>query len=411
MMRELAHFLLQSPEVNFARLLCFACAAFVFVHPLRGELIAEGELPASTKDALGGTSGSFGSGIAWDAKAGRLFCVSDRGPDDGHIAYRPRLHVLSLERKGSVLLPKILKTVILRDREGREMTGLIPDDTTATTPRMVDGRTCIDPEAIAIAPDGSLFISDEYAPAIYRFDQDGRMLNRLDFPRAFEPLTARGTRDFGPDAKLIGGRAPNQGPEGMCLLHDGKTLAAIFQSGLVQDGSRTSASVRFVLMDATSGELQGDYAYPLGDPEGHISPKKEKISVHELVSLDASHFLVLERDGKGRDGSLDPKPAKYKAVYLADISRANQETMVKKTLLFNLPDVTGISARALSAKWEGLATMGLSPDRRSADILIVSDNDFLTQKFLENGTTISFERVKEEVGTQFFLLRVPLELR
>ncbi|MFZ9875314.1 MAG: hypothetical protein ACO3E8_08095, partial [Candidatus Methylacidiphilales bacterium] len=49
------------------------------------ELGSAGSVPSSTLDSLGDTAGGYGSGSAYDPKAGILYLTSDRGPGDGTI--------------------------------------------------------------------------------------------------------------------------------------------------------------------------------------------------------------------------------------------------------------------------------------------------------------------------------------
>ena len=60
------------------------------------DLESVGSIPSSTLDSLGDTAGGYGSGSAYDAKAGILYLTSDRGPGDGTIDYSPRLFAISL---------------------------------------------------------------------------------------------------------------------------------------------------------------------------------------------------------------------------------------------------------------------------------------------------------------------------
>ncbi len=52
---------------------------------------ASGELSATTRDQHGDTVGGIGSGIVYDQKNDTYLCVSDRGPGDGTLPYRPSL--------------------------------------------------------------------------------------------------------------------------------------------------------------------------------------------------------------------------------------------------------------------------------------------------------------------------------
>ncbi len=263
------------------------------------EILGFGELPADTRDQFGDTVGGIGSAIAYDATEDLYYMTSDRGPGDGTLAYTPRIAVLRIDQKGDQLLPALVKTIPLRDAQGREMTGLIPDAPGAKAPLMKDGRTSIDPEAIALAEDGTIYLSDEYGPYIYQFARNGKMLRRLAFPAAFSPRTASGELDFTAKAKLVSGRNINQGAEGMGIVPGGKMIAAIFQSGLVQDGGHDSPTTRLVLLDIATGKPLASYAYPFA---GHVPAtgkplKPSDLSVNDLIALSDKKFLVLERDG------------------------------------------------------------------------------------------------------------------
>ncbi len=71
---------------------------------------------------------------------------------------------LQITQEGEKLQVTLVKSTILRDEEGAPMTGLIPTKAGAHHPKMEDGRTSIDPEAIALAEDGTIYLSDEYGP-------------------------------------------------------------------------------------------------------------------------------------------------------------------------------------------------------------------------------------------------------
>ncbi len=376
---------------------------------------ASGELPADALDPLGDTIGGIGSAIAYDAKNDVFICLPDRGAGDGTVPYRPRYLVLKLRQSGNVLQPVVEQAVLLRDTEGRPMTGLIPDDREAAAPRMKDGRTSLDPEAVALAPDGTIYLSEEYAPALYQFRRDGSLVRRVDMPEEFQPTTAEGKRDFTDQAKLVSGRAINQGPEGMCLLPDGRTVALIFQSGLIQDGGRQSPFTRLLLLDLATGQPTAAYRYPFATQVGSTPLDLGDISVNDLAVLPDGRFLVLERDKFGRNGKRDFKPTAYKAVWLVDTKSATnlltaekdaEIRPVAKTLLFNLPDLVP-DASTLSAKWESIVPLPESTPE-SLVLLMAADNDFLTPEVVDDGVRHTFKKAKEPVPTQFFKIRVPL---
>ena len=122
------------------------------------QLIARGRIEADALDRANETLGGIGSGLAYDAKENVVFAVSDRGPGDGTIDYSPRFDILRVTQSGedkSKLDIEVVKTVLLHDRDGKELTGLAPEVSDKPLPQLRDGRVCIDPEAIALAPDGT----------------------------------------------------------------------------------------------------------------------------------------------------------------------------------------------------------------------------------------------------------------
>lgn len=377
---------------------------------------ASGELAADVRDEHGDTVGGIGSGLVYDAKGDLFFSVTDRGPGDGTLPYRPRVVVLKITRNGDKLELVIVKSILLRDEQGRDMTGLIPDDTAAAFPRMKDGRTCIDPEALALAADGTFYISEEYGPYLYQFAADGKMLRRIEMPDQFQPGTADGKLDFSENAPLVSGRNINQGPEGMCLLPDGKTAALIFQSGLMQDGGRESPTTRLLLLDLATGSPTGLFVYPFTTQVEGVTKevKLKNLSVNDLAYFGEGKFLVLERDKYGRDGSADPKPAAYKSVWIADTtnatnlltSKTRELRPVEKKLLFNLPALVD-DLKNLTAKWESIA---LVPPFGAKEITLMmgADNDFLTPVIYHEGTQYPFPKVEDAVPSQFFMIRVPM---
>ncbi len=377
---------------------------------------ASGELPSNTLDQLGDTVGGIGSGLVYDPKTDLYFCIPDRGPGDGTLPFRPRFVKLRITQDGDKLKPKVVESVLFRDEAGREMTGLIPTDLVANVPRMADGRTCLDPEAIALAKDGTLYVTDEYGPFLYQFQPDGKLIRRITMPEAFHPREDQGKLNFTADAKLVSGRNINQGPEGMCLLPNQKRVALAFQSGLVQQGGRRSTATNILILDLASGKPVAQYAYPFAT---HIPGTKEpldleRLSVNDIVALDDTHFLVLERDGSGRDGSKNFSRAKYKSVWAIDTTnatnllkrKAEQPRAVEKTLLFNLPALVP-NPKILSAKWEGLAIIPPTSDHE-VTLMMAADNDFLNPVIHQDGKEFPFPRAKDAVPSQFFKIRAEL---
>lgn len=378
-------------------------------------LVAFGEIPASATDTRGDTLGALGSAIAYDARSGDLLLMPDRGPGDGTIDFQPRFHRVRVTRDGAALRIRLLETVLFRDERGRPFTGLLANSPSQPTR---DGRRCLDPEALAIAPDGSLYVSDEYAPALLHFDRRGRLLRTLPLPEWYRPRNASGAVDYRPGAKLVSGRTENQGGEALGILPDGKRAVVILQSALAQDGGHGAGTARILIVDLATGKPSAEYAYRFSRPRGL---SYDQLSVNDLAVIDAGTLLVLERDNLGRNGDPSFSPARYKAVWRVDLRgatdllelsnhslRGSSVRFVKKTRVFNLPDLVrqlDLPRRALAAKWEGIALLP-SPQPSDLRLLMVADNDFLAPSLRIDGRRERFERARDAVPTQLFEIAV-----
>lgn len=391
-------------------------------------LDAYGEIPPDTRDSLGDTVGGLGSAISYDAKTGGVFMMPDRGAGDGTIDYRPRCYLLTITRDAKNprrLDIAIRRTILFRDEAGRPFTGL---NAGSSDSPMRDGRFCLDPEAICVAPDGTLYVSDEYTPALLQFARDGRLLRRIPLPFWYQPRDRKDRLVYKPGAKLVSGREENRGGEAMGILPDGKHAVIVLQSALTQDGGKPAGTSRMLVLDLRTGKPVAEYAYAFGTPGGGL--KFENLSVNDLSVVNDHTFLVLERDDRGRSGPLQHTTARYKSVWIVDTSRAtNLLTLrgraydqspaapgfkalrrdapvasVKKTPLFNLPKLTrqlGIAPSHLAAKWEGI-TLLPPRSKRTFHLLMSADNDFLNPTLHFTGVTHRFPRAQDAVPTQIF---------
>lgn len=412
--------------VALAALICCAVAP---AHEAR--FAAFGEIPADRRDREDETLGAIGSGAAFDPAGGEFLFISDRGPGDGKMDYRPRFDSVRVSESQGRLSFQISSTTLLRDADGKAMTGLIPDVRDADFPRMRDGRRCIDPEAIAIAPDGSLFVSDEYGPFLYHFSRAGRMLRCIQPPAHYLPRAANDRVNFSDNGTLVSGRVPNCGFEGMTLSPDGKRAVLALQSGLAQDGGKKSRFTRILVLDAESGKPLAEYAYPFDDAHeinarARLSPdealSQKNLCITEIAAVNDHQFLVLERDNRGADGSPDPKPAIQKCVYIIDLNGATNLLAragkalrddasfvpVRKALLLNLASaLPGIKTQELAEKWEALALT--PPDANGhRKLLVAADNDFLTPRLHIEGHDIQFVRAQRPLCSQVLLFNVVL---
>lgn len=390
-------------------------------------MLASGRIPADTLDSEGETIGGIGSAL--ELVPGGVVMLSDRGAGDGTMDYRPRLQFFAVKRDGASLGFTHQQTVLLRDSNGRAFTGLFPDRPSASPPQRADGRMCLDPEGLALAPNGNFYIAEEYMPSVREFGPDGGFVRRFGIPDDLIPTGGKGA-DFATDERmdLVSGREPNRGLEGLALLPDGR-LAAILQSGLVQDGGRKAGFTRLVVFDAAGGEPTAAYRVPFAEaaeldasaPVGKtIEPKHLVFSA--LSALPDGRLLALERESFGADGSGEFPAARYKAVVLLDLTGAGNmlehggtAEPVRRTTLFNLAALdtasVGLPREAMPAKWEGLAVSGADEGRLR--LLLSSDNDFLTPVLkLKNGDAaaadVPFPRAERTQDTWVIEVETPL---
>ena len=432
---------------------------------LGADLQSVGSVPSSTLDSLGDTAGGYGSGSAYDPKAGILYLTSDRGPGDGTIDYSPRLFAIPLPNHpvnvnepssaaskpapgpGALQNPPTSKDPVnvivnvnepssarlYKDVSGQPFTGLLPDSSDAE-PRMKDGRRCLDPEGLTLMKDGNLFVCEEYFPSVLQFKPDGTFLSRFVPPDNYLPRNASGKVDFRPMENRTEGREDNRGFEGVALSPDGKTIYAILQSALTQDGGREAGATRLLAFDALTGTPRAEYAVRFTDPaslgERAQKLKGKNLVFSDLLCLPDGKILALERDNRGQDGSTDPKKAIFKSVYFLDLAGATDLLSlpdkpyslrkadpkfkpltadqpiqyVKKTLLFDFENLDlpsqGLAWDQVPEKWEGLAL--LAPDR----LLVIADNDFLTPELTLGGKKVPFPKCQTPVPTWWFSVRL-----
>lgn len=332
-------------------------------------LVGVGRLSADARDFAGETLGSFSS-MAVDLKswkrlpdgsyAGRISTLPDRGPNDvgtvvGTMNYRNRINRFTIRFKpyaGSADLPQATRSqnqltlipaggLFLTDATGVPMTGMDPGSNVVIRDGVplpvvangeAAGRISLDSEGLAYARDGSIYVSDEYAAAIYHFDAKGRMTGVIPTVPAILPHTD-GRIDFNSAKPGDSGRRNNQGLEALAITPDGKRLVTILQSATVQDtdgrAQQTRNVTRILVYDigkqATPRTPIGHYVLelPVYTDAGDGGPTDRTAAQSEMVALDDHRFLVLARDGIGRGSTESPsKTPVVKSVLIVDTTGA-----------------------------------------------------------------------------------------
>ncbi|MDB9309469.1 5'/3'-nucleotidase SurE [Aphanizomenon sp. CS-733/32] len=301
---------------------------------------------------LGGFSGLHFQGIATNGNL-QFVTNTDRGPNgDPTGANRPfylpdfQPEIVSFELNRQTGAISITKRTGLFEKDGTTpLTGL-PNlqagaNGTAYTDEVavnLDGQVIAnkalgaDLEGIVIAPNGDYWLVDEYRPAIYNFDINGKLLERY-IPQgtatAPEPDAAPGT--FGKEVlpAVYAQRRNNRGFEAVAL--EGSKLYAFIQSAIDNPDnagdttSRNSRNLRILEFDIISKQVTGEYLYLLDNITGAGNARTDKLG--DAVSLGNGKFAVVERDDLGTNAS-------NKLIYQINLAGA---TNINNSANFTLP--------------------------------------------------------------------------
>ncbi len=422
------------PAITVTILIAAAAAAVRANVTFIGEAVISGDgtdlsglpgFPTTVEDGhspLNGLNG-FGSGIAY-AGGDTYYLLADRGPNkiafsggsavDNTTSYPNRYQVFNLQFVPS---PNAIAaggfpyqaqftntaTTLLSNSQGKQFLGL--STAFSTNPAVHNDR--LDPEGIRVAPDGTTWISDEYGPYIYHFNQQGQEIGSLTVPASiFNPNPAANAAT---EASATLGRVTNKGAEGLAISPDGKTLVVAMQDPLIQDNGGSSASTnsindRILVYDLTNPTAAPkQYLYQLDSTSDGIS---------EILAVNNHQFLVDERNGTGGSAT-NPAPASaVKDLYSIDITQPTAPTdlttskesgttptnglpistvpgtgipadvvPLNKSLFANITAILGASPNAFANslgipdKIEGYAWGPDLPDGRHL-LLATNDNDF-----------------------------------
>ena len=155
----------------------------------------------------------------------------------------------------------------------------------------------VDPEGIALANNGTLFISSEgdannlIDPFVAQFSLDGQIFNELPIPEKFLP-TVDGSS----------GIRNNKAFESLTITPDNRFLYTAVESALIQDGAEASledeSPVRILQYDLATGESVGEFLYftdPIPVPPDPADGFADNGLVELLAIDNTGTFLALER--------------------------------------------------------------------------------------------------------------------
>ena len=267
-------------------------------------------------------NGGFGSAIVQDPSDKKVFyLLTDRGPNiDGTVAnskvfakpdFVPQIGKFRLT--GDQLI--LEQTILLKNENGVNLNGLpnpagqgfsgetALDLKGTTLSNSADG---LDSEGMAMAADGSFWVSDEYGPHLVHFDANGKTIERIN------PFgTGVGGRKI---PAVFAKRRPNRGMEGLAITPDGKTLVGIMQFPLYNPSSAavTGSLVTRILAYDIKGGTSKEFVY--------LIDRANLQANSEIVAISNTTFLVLERDGEYATSA--NKATVIKKIYKIDISGA-----------------------------------------------------------------------------------------
>lgn len=364
------------------------------------DLVGVGSVPGSAVDKSGLTGtingaagtipqnllGAFGSGIAYTGFGNRYIAVNDRGFSDGVTtpSYKDRFQVfdISVNPTTKTISPTLVDTRFFTNESGQNFAGQSSAFNTVNPAQTLR----FDPEGVRAAPNGHLFVSDEYGPYIHEFNQQGQQVRTINIPDKYKIANPNADASAELSGNTIG-RQTNRGLEGLAITPDGKTLYASLQNPLLQDGAldssgdRVGVNSRILKVDLETGKTE-EFVYQLD------SGKKN--GINEILAINDHEFLVLERDGKAGT------EAKTKQIFKIDITDATDVSDIgnhandglpekssagfipvsKELFLDLLNPAYGLAGDHFPEKLEGL-TWGpdLGDGRRL--LLVTSDNDLI----------------------------------
>jgi hypothetical protein len=259
--------------------------------------------------------GTFGSGLAFDGRDGLAWMITDRF----NRAKDWRLRLVRVRLTSDAA--EVAEVVPLRE-QGVPLTG-----------------ADLDPEDVAVSPDGSLWVCEESKPSLLRVSRRGEVEERVEPPPAVQD------------------RVDDRGFEGCAVGAGGRVVYAILQSGVKSEPDRLNTLLAAYDVVEKTWAL---YPYRLDDPRTYDYPEDVRgtAGACALAAAGGNDLYVLERDNQAGDN------ARLKRIYKVSVPPSPPATPLPKTLVLDLAALGYKKEKA-----EGLAMI----DART--LLVANDND------------------------------------
>ena len=355
-----------------------------------------GQTPDGQTVSLGGFSGLSFTG----QKRGCLFFIThpDRGPNGDAIAkpsrlqqriffspsFQPRLIKLQLCKGGLGI--EVAAYQPLFKKPGVAMSGLpnLPGKvglpysdelpTTADGVALKHDLLGADLEGIALAPDGSYWMADEYRPSIFHFDAKGVLIDRYVPAGSNQPDAKVGVENL---PAHFSRRQMNRGFEAIALV--GNSLYVFLQGPLndtddpLNKISNESTIVRMLEFDIQQKNVVGEYLIELARPLHKIGGATATVDGKILISehdttIGANAFRKLYRLDLDQATNILHRPESKKTLEsmpVASIKKSGIQFVTKNVAV----DLATLGFGQFE-KIEGIAMVD------ETTLAIVNDNDF-----------------------------------
>ncbi|GAB4304512.1 MAG: esterase-like activity of phytase family protein [Oscillatoriaceae cyanobacterium] len=297
------------------------------------------------------------SGITYHARANLYYIISD----DRSQKAPARFYTLAIDTPNFTVNPQQVKFIL--NENGKPF----PPNT-------------IDPESIAITPDGTILIASEgdittnSPPFIAAFSPDGKWQKSLPIPTKFLPSPTSGIRN-------------NLSFESLTITPNGEFLFTATENAILQDGAtadiRRGSPCRMIKYHLASGNPTAEFLYitePVAAPP-HPANGFQTNGLVELLAIDETRILSLERSFSENVGNTIrifeislSNATDISDIYSLNTADATAIKPVTKRLIFNSQN-QGFQPDNI----EGF-TFG-APNSSGQNILIlISDNNFSSQQ-------------------------------
>lgn len=276
---------------------------------------------------------------------------------------------------------EIVKTIFAKDPNRVVPFRIVNENTDS---RYLTGAD-FDPESIQKVGD-NFWIGDEFGPYLFEVSADGTVLSLKE--TVVDGVTYRSPDNYavvmpaGPDKPLPEFNVRrSKGFEGMALSTDGKTLHPMLEGApweakagkYLEKGGKSVLPI-FDFDIASKAFADKVRYYPLEDFGNAIG---------DFNMIDANRALVIERDG----GAGDPRegwaktPAKFKRIYLIDLSKTDADGIVRKVGFIDLMAIKDPNGVARAGSKDGVFTFPFETienvDRiDDTHIIVADDNNF-----------------------------------